>query len=287
MIAKTCRAGIAALVLLLTAAATGARAAERPLWEIGVGAGVLSLPYYRGAASNRVLPVPFIYPVYRGSIFKVDEEGVRSLFIKSDRVKLDISADGTVPAAKGDVEGREGMPKLDLTFQVGPSLTVDVWRTRTHNQRLILTLPVRSVFAVSSKPDYIGLAASPKLTYERYVHFAGRYWRTGLTGGLEFGSNRLHDYFYTVAPRFATPTRPAYDAAGGYAGSRFTLSAVGRRGKSWIGAFVRYDNVSDAIFADSPLVRRDGNISAGIVLAWFIAKSKKMVQVPDEDALRY
>lgn len=281
------RAVIAALVLLLTVAGTEARAAERPLWEIGLGAGVVSLPYYRGAASNRVLPVPFVYPVYRGSVFKVDEEGVRSLFLKSDRVKLDISADGTVPAAKGDVEGREGMPRLDLTFQVGPSLTVDLWRMQSRDQRLILTLPVRSVFAVSSKPDYIGLAASPKVTYERNVHFAGRYWRTGLTGGMEFGSNRLHDYFYTVAPRFATPARPAFDAAGGYAGTRFTLSAVGRRGKSWIGGFIRYDNVSDAVFADSPLVRRSANFSAGIVVAWFIAKSKQMVRVSDDEALRY
>lgn len=287
MVLKFPRAVTTALVLLLTVAGTEARAAERPLWEIGVGAGVLSLPYYRGAASNRVLPVPFVYPVYRGSFFKVDEQGVRSLFLKSDRMKLDFSMDGTVPAAKGDVEGREGMPNLDSTFQVGPSLIVDVWRTESREQQLILTLPVRSVFSISSNPDYLGFAASPKLTYQRDVHFAGRYWRTELTGGMEFGSNRLHDYFYTVAPRFATPTRPAFDAAGGYAGTRFTLGTVGRRGKSWIGAFIRYDNVSDAIFADSPLVRRSGNISAGIVLAWFIAKSKQMVQVSDEDALRY
>lgn len=284
---KAVRTAPLVLVIAWIIALCPARAAERPLWEIGVGAGVVSLPYYRGAADNQVLPVPFVYPVYRGKVFKVDEEGVRSLFLKSDRIKLDISADGTVPAAKGKIKGREGMPNLDLTFQLGPSLTVDVWQTERREQQLILTLPVRGVFSLDPSPNYIGMAASPKLTYQRNVYFADRYWRTGITGGIELGSNKLHDYFYTVAPRFATPTRPAYDAAGGYAGTRFTLSATGRRGNNWIGAFIRYDNVSDAVFADSPLVQRSHNFSAGIVVAWFIARSKQTVTVPDEDALRY
>ncbi|MGA8262053.1 MAG: MipA/OmpV family protein [Arenicellales bacterium] len=284
---KPFRLMVAALAFLCAVYGVTARAAERPLWEIGVGAGVLDLPYYRGAADNRVLPVPFVYPLYHGKIFKVDEQGVRGLFLKSDRFILDFSADGTVPASKGDVKGREGMPSLGLTFQLGPSVTIDLWDKPRHEQRLLLTLPVRSVFAVNSGLDQIGFASSPKLTYQRNVRFAERFWRVSMTGGIELGSNELHDYFYTVAPRFATPTRPAYNAAGGYAGTRFTLSAVGRLGKSWIGAFVRYDNVSDAVFSDSPLVKKDGNLSAGLVMAWFIAKSKRMVRVPDQDVLRY
>lgn len=268
-------------------AAGSARAAERPLWELGVGAGVISLPYYRGAASNRLLPVPFVYPIYRGDFLKVDEEGIRGLFIKSDRVKFDLSADGTVPGTKDDIKAREGMPDLDLTFQLGPSLTVDLWQDRHRDRALILTLPVRSVFALGSSPEYIGIAASPKVTYQWGTNFADRYWRVGMTGGVELGSNKLHDYFYTVAPRFATADRPAFDAEGGYAGTRFTLGAQGRRGNNWIGAFIRYDRVSGAVFDDSPLVRRDGNVSAGIVVAWFIARSKRMVTVPDQDTLRY
>lgn len=287
-LAKSIRLVVPVLALICVAHATIARAAEeRPLWELGVGAGVLSLPYYRGAAENRTLPVPFIYPLYHGKVFKIDNEGVRGLFLKTNRIKLDISADGTVPASKKDVKGREGMPALGFTFQLGPSLSIDLWRRRRHKQKLILTLPARSVFAWTTGIHQIGYAASPKLTYQRYVRFADRYWRVAMTGGLEFGSNELHDYFYTVAPKFATPARPAYNASGGYGGTRFTLSAVGRLGKSWIGTFIRYDNVSDAVFSDSPLVKRDGNISAGFVMAWFIAKSKRMVPVSPEGAFGY
>lgn len=285
--AKLSGLAIVALLLVGGSAERDAEAAERPLWELGVGPGVVSLPYYRGAEGNRLLPVPFIYPIYRGDFLKVDEEGIRGLFVKSDRIKLDFSADGTVPGSKKDIKAREGMSDLDLTFQLGPSLTVDLWEDDLRDRRLILTLPVRSVFAVDSTPEYIGLAASPKLTYQWGARLADRYWRVGMTGGVELGSNRFHDYFYTVAPRFATPDRRAYDAAGGFAGTRFTLGVQGRRGNNWIGAFIRYDNVSGAVFENSPLVRRTGNVSAGIVAAWFIAQSKRTVSVPDEDTLNY
>lgn len=275
------------LIFLLTACTLPAKAAERPLWELALGGGVISLPVYRGSGTNRVLPVPFIYPVYRGEFLKVDEEGVRGLFFESERVKLDISADGTIPGSDDDVEGREGMPSLDPTVQVGPSLTVDLWQREPHGQQLILTLPLRGVFTVDTSPTYIGLAASPKVTYYRDVRFAGRYWQLGATGGLEFGSTKLHDHFYTVDPTFQTPDRPAFNADSGFGGTRFTLSAQSRRGNNWIGAFVRYDNVNGAVFEDSPLVRQSGNLSAGIVVGWFIARSKKMVKVPDEEALEY
>lgn len=268
-----------------TLATAGTRAAERPLWELAVGGGVVSLPHYRGAAENRVLPVPLLYPVYRGDVLKVDEEGVHGLLLDWERVTLDFSADGTVPSAGDDVEVREGMPSLDATFQLGPSLIVDLWKNRERRDGLILTLPLKGVIAVDASPEYIGLAASPKMTYHRDVRLIDRYWRVSLTGGLELGSSKLHDYFYTVDPAFETANRPAFQADSGYAGTRFTLGVRGRRGNSWVGAFLRYDNVSGATFEDSPLVRQNGNISAGIVFAWFIARSERTVTVPDDEVI--
>lgn len=277
---------LACLVSLIAAMATfQAPAAERPLWELAVGGGVLSLPFYRGAGNNRLLPIPFIYPVYRGDFLKVDEEGVRGLFFESERVKLDFSADGTVPGSDDDVEGREGMPSLDPTVQLGPSLTIDLWRGEPDAQQVLVTLPLRGVFTLDTSPEYIGLAASPKITYYRDTRFIGRNWRWGATAGFELGSAKLHDHFYSVDPVFQTPDRPAFKADGGYAGTRFTLSAQSRRGNTWIGTFLRYDNVEGSVFEDSPLVRKSGNFSTGIVVGWFIAQSKRMVKVPEVEAL--
>lgn len=274
-----------ALLLCGALTASAARAAERPLWELALGGGVLSLPVYRGAQDNRVLPVPFIYPVYRGEVLRIDDDGVRGLFFESDRVKLDVSADGSIPGSDDDVAGREGMPNLDPTVQIGPSLRIDLWQRRAHAQNLRLILPLRGVVSVSTSPEYLGLAASPKLSYGRDARFAGRPWRLAATGGLEFGSERLHDHFYTVEPQFQTAQRPAYEARGGYAGTRFTLSAQSRHGNNWIGAFVRYDDVGGAVFDDSPLVRRSGNLSAGIVVGWFVARSRQTVTVADDETL--
>jgi len=258
--------------------------AERPLWELGLGGALLSVPYYRGSGSERVLPLPLVYPVYRGDFLKVDDEGVRGLFLDTGRVRVDVSADGTLPGSDDDIAARRGMPDLDPTFQLGPSLEVDLWRGRAPREQLVLTLPLRGVFALNRSLDHIGLAASPKLTYYRGLALGGRRWTLSVTGGVELGSNELHDYFYEVEPRFATDARPAFDASGGYAGTRFTVGIRGRRGNQWIGAFVRYDNVSAAVFDRSPLVRSRGNFSAGIAVAWFVARSQRSVAVPPGEA---
>ena len=81
-----CPLSLAGGMTALMVSATVVTAAERPLWELAGGGGVISLPYYRGAEENRVLPVPFVYPVYRGDVLRVDEEGIRGLFIESERM---------------------------------------------------------------------------------------------------------------------------------------------------------------------------------------------------------
>lgn len=256
-------------------------AAERlPLWEVGVGAGALRIPDYRGAAETHDYPFPFIYPAYRGRILKVDETGVHGMLFESDRLKLDVSLDGAVPV-KSDADGaRAGMPDLDPTLQFGPALKVKLWEAAPARQSLILNLPLRAVFAIdSSGVDHIGYTASPHLTYYRRVDVAGRPWKLGLSGGLEFGSERIHDYYYQVPPEFTTATRPAYDAGSGYAGTRFVLTLTRRAEDKWMSVFARYDRVDGAVFEDSPLVRKKGGLTAGFVITWFVARSQETVEV--------
>jgi len=97
--------------------------------------------------------------------------------------------------------------------------------------------------------------------------------------GPLFATEKYHDYYYEVAPRFAIPgVRPAYNARGGYSGSNLILSVTKRFGRIWLGAFVRYDELSGAVFANSPLMRTDHSVMAGIGLAWVFAESKTLVQ---------
>jgi hypothetical protein len=121
------------------------RAELLPLWEAGAGVAAISFPDYRGAAHRRsyLLPVPVF--VYRGSVFQVDREKVRGLLIKSERVELDVSINGTVPIRSDGNTAREGMPDLDPTLEIGPSLTVSL--AATERTKLTLRLPLRAVIA--------------------------------------------------------------------------------------------------------------------------------------------
>ncbi|HHO70113.1 MAG TPA: hypothetical protein ENN02_01365, partial [Halothiobacillus sp.] len=52
-----------------------------------------------------------------------------------------------------------------------------------------------------------------------------------------------------------------------------------RFGQLWVGGFLRYDNLSGAAFADSPLVETRHSLMAGIGTAWVFGKSSRQVPV--------
>jgi outer membrane scaffolding protein for murein synthesis (MipA/OmpV family) len=108
-------------------------------------------------------------------------------------------------------------------------------------------------------------------------------WNLGLLLGPIFAERRYHDYFYTVRPSFSSASRPAYRAAGGYAGTQFIASASKRFDQRWFGAFLRYDTLAGASFADSPLVQSKHYWTAGIGIAWMIGRSSRWVDVDTQD----
>ena len=55
--------------------------------------------------------------------------------------------------------------------------------------------------------------------------------------------------------------------------SRLTLTANRRFRTFWVGAFARYDNLSGAVFEDSPLVKRKDSFMAGVGIAWILAQA--------------
>jgi outer membrane scaffolding protein for murein synthesis (MipA/OmpV family) len=256
-------------------------AEELPLWELAVGGGALQVPEYRGSDDNRQIAFPFIYPVYRGNFLRIDDRGVRGVFYGSERIELDISADANTSVDSDGASARAGMPDLDPTLQLGPILQVRLWPDRPTRQVLSLNLPVRSVFAIGDSVEQVGWTASPHLTFYQRVDLFDRRWRLGLTAGLEFGDDEFHDYYYRVNPEFATDTRPAYDADGGFGGTRFIASFVSRGKKSWMSFFARYDRLGGATFDDSPLVERNDGLTFGFIYARFIARSKRLVEVKE------
>ena len=278
------RAAIFSIALLLASTANLALAGRVPLWEVGVGGGLLTLPDYRGSDRSKVYPYPFLLAYLRGRILQADERGIRGLFFESDRFKLDVSLDGSVPVSSSDNPAREGMSDLAPSFQVGPMLRFLLWEgSSAEGQSLSLDLPVRAAFAIDGGLKHLGYTAYPHLSYRRTVQIGAQDWHLNLSGGPLWGSDGYHRYFYSVSPAEATPNRPSYDAEGGYSGMRVMFTAYHRTPEWLVSVYGVYDSVQGAVFSDSPLVTQDSGVTVGFLATWFLFRSDRTVETNGRD----
>jgi outer membrane scaffolding protein for murein synthesis (MipA/OmpV family) len=250
-----------------------------PLWELGIGVAAVRFPDYRGSDQNSVYALPLPFVAYRGRFLRADRDGARAILFAGRRVVVDMSLSASVPNKSKDNEARRGMPDLPGTFEIGPNVNVELWQSGDRALKLDLRLPLREAITLQRSPRAIGITFSPNLNLD-VRGFAGA-WNLGMLAGPLFADRRHHQHFYGVAPQFATASRPAYDAPGGYAGWRATTAFSRRVGNAWLGGFVRYDDLHGAAFARSPLVRSDRNVTAGFGISWIFATSSQRVQTDD------
>jgi outer membrane scaffolding protein for murein synthesis (MipA/OmpV family) len=276
------RARACTRVLLLLAAVhpRPAAADPHPLWEFGLGAGTVLFNDYRGADGAQAYVLPLPYFVYRGTSLKADRNGVRGLFYQHPRVELNISLNATVPVRSRSTGARSGMPALDPTVELGPSLDWHLWRSVAGRVRLDLRLPLRAAFTVGSHPRAIGWFAAPAAAVDLVPQSAGG-WNVGTLAGPLFADRRYHSYFYDVAPAYATAARPAYAAAGGYSGAQALLAVSHHYHDFWVGAYVRHDWLAGAAFIRSPLVQQNSYWAGGIGVAWTIGQSSRQVDTDE------
>ena len=270
------------LMLALALPAIHARAAgEKPLWEIGAGVSALTLPAYRGSdqTNNFILPIPFF--TYHGDFFKADRHGIRGSFFDTDRVDLTVSLALSPPMGSNDIPIRTGMPDLKATFEVGPQVDLTLWRSENRARFLKLLMPLRAALTVEGSPEGVGWVFSPTLNVDITDLPGMPGWNLGLLAGPLFGSQRQNAYYYSVAPQYATPARPTYEAPSGYAGMHYTMGMSKRFPNFWLGAFLRYGNLSGARFEDSPLVVQKDSLGAGVALSWIFGESSTRVMVDD------
>ena len=249
----------------------------KPLWELGVGATVLRFPDYRGSDESGVYLLPLPYAVYRGRFLRADREGARAVLVDVDRFEVELSVSASIPTRSSTNAARTGMPDLPPSFEAGPKLNVALLRSPDRRTKLELRMPLRAVVTVESSPRSVGTTFEPSLNLD----FVRNAWDIGLQAGLLFGDQRRHEHIYGVDPAFATPQRPAYRAPGGYAGWQALAWTSRRFAGTWVGAFFRYDNLHGAVFADSPLVRRDHTFTMGVGVAWVFASSSVLVATDD------
>jgi outer membrane scaffolding protein for murein synthesis (MipA/OmpV family) len=249
-----------------------------PLWEAGAGLSALSLPEYRGSRGqvNYFFPLPYL--VYRGEIFRVDRKGIYGFLYQSESVSVNISVDGGAPVRSGLSSARSGMSELDPVLQVGPSVELCLLSDCLGDRSLQFKVPVRAVYGVDF-PHFRGngWVLNPQLNLD-FKNVGSPGWNTGMAIGPLWAAERYHDYYYEVGPEHRiTGLRPVYDAPGGYSGTLLILSVTRRFPDHWVGIFLRYDNLSGAVFEESPLVKTRHAFTAGLGFSWILDKASTLV----------
>ncbi|HFE39128.1 MAG TPA: hypothetical protein ENK06_12035 [Gammaproteobacteria bacterium] len=262
-------------IFLCFAYASQVNAARLPQWELGLAAGYVKLPYYRGAASARdiVLPLPLV-------IYREKAKDARRTFLGSKRVSWALSLGATLPVPEGDaVVARSGMPGLDATLEFGPGLNISLWKSGGHHVSAVL--PSRLVNAVSfSRIAYQGWKVSPYLLYS-YQKQGKNGWKFQIAAGPVYAAKAYHDYYYAVDLSSVRNKRRFFETKQGYSGSRISLYGQKRFNRLWLSAFARVDILSGAVFEGSPLLERKTSIITGFVIGWVFKKSPNRIYVDD------
>ena len=278
------RAALSLLLISIASSAAPQQLEVLPLWELGGGATALRIPDYRGSEEirNYVFPIPWV--VYRGEIFRADRDGVRARFFDTDRIELSVSVSASVPVESDRNAARQGMEDLRPLFEVGPLANIHLWRTDDRLAALDLRLPVRAAFTFQSGVRNVGYVFAPQLNLDLRWPSASApdRWNLGLLVEAPFSDQRLNGYFYSVPAADATPTRPEYRAPAGYGGWQVLAALSHRIDRWWFGGYIKYDNLSGAVFADSPLVTQRRQVSGGVAFSYVFARSATMVPADDD-----
>lgn len=244
-----------------------------PLWEAGLFGLGFTQPAYPGAddRASRVLGLPYV--IYRGKYLRADRGSVGVRALKTPRVEVDVGFAASLGSSSSDIAVRRGMADLGYMIEFGPRLKVNLGDVSTGKSDSRLQFPLREVIDISYGFRSRGIAFEPE--WVTGTRLPNR-WFISTSLGAIFGDERLAGTFYGVAPGEATPTRPSYTARSGLIALRAGLLASHPFTPDVrLFYIMRLESLAGAANRDSPLVRRDTGWSAGIGLAWALARSER------------
>ena len=261
----------ALLLALAPLCATAQQAPTQPLWEVGAFGAAYSQQAYPGSDKQVNGAIALPYFIYRGKYFRADRNALGLRALKTPTVEVDIGLSGAFGSSSDDIDARRGMPDLGTLVEFGPRLKWDLgpamggaWRAE---------FPLRGVFDLSDGAANRGVAFEPALFYERG---SANGWRYSTGVSAVFANRKLADTFYGVAPRYATPGRPAYTAESGLVAWRLSLSASRQLAPDWrLFAYTRLQSVAGAANKASPLVRQTTGVTVGVGVAYTWAQSDR------------
>jgi outer membrane protein len=253
-------------IRVLVAAATFSAAAvafpERPQpsdWSVSLGGGALALPSYPGAASLRVLPLPFVDVRYKDVLFlsPVAGLGVNAISLERMRFGIAFSPDFGRSASSsdrlrgfGDISAG-AMMKVFGTYGLGPiALLADIRQELGSGDGTLADAGVTTTLPLARR---LILSATASLTWAN-----ARYARS------YFGV----DFLQSSAALSQGSFVPAYSARAGLRDTALTLVAIVPIDTHWsVQSLVRSEVLLGST-GESPLVERRFQPSFGGFVAY-------------------
>ena len=237
--------------------------------EAGIGLGYAHVPDYLGSdeAEDYVLPFPYIR--YRSEKLNIDRNAIQGNLWRSGNWSLELSFGGAIRVESDKNKARHGMEDIDFIGEAGPALHYYFRGDRNNDNALFLILPLRSAVSTDfTSAEFRGATFNPTLRWRRSYMMDRVEVRPQLSVELRSATAAYHDYFYGVEQKFVTEERGQYSAGKGFGGFGVSYSTALVWDHYLLAGFIRYVDVSDASFADSPLVRQNTNLFFGVAAAY-------------------
>tara|TARA_B100000925_G_scaffold291798_1_gene281497 strand:- start:1803 stop:2669 length:867 start_codon:yes stop_codon:yes gene_type:complete len=254
---------------------------SRPLYELGLGAINIDIPYYPGSKTNQNRTIPFIWPVYRGKYLRIDQEGTRAKLTDSRFIEFSFSLGFSFPINSNDNPVREGLKDIDYIGEIGPRI---IFRLISDSDfhKLNFNLSLRSAFEVSShnlRSNQIGLTGGPSLTYWIYLN-SSKTASLFTSVSLLYGDSDYNNFFYGINEGNRVSNINKYKAFSGEISRRiFSRIAfnLGDRLQLFFGGF--YANLSNSKNISSPLIEQDANSGFATGFLWNFFQSDTKVKI--------
>lgn len=247
-------------------------AEARPKWELGLAAGRGIVPDYPASDETTTHTIAIPTFIYRGSIVRSDRRGTRARLFKNNFLDIDISFGGSLPASSHLNKTREGMADLDFMMELGPRAN---WTLLFDEEQILeLEFPYRYVFSTDLEhTEHRGYRFVPQIDYRRTIW---RRFRIGLSLALNYGTEKLNDYFYEVNGSDINSKRERFNAKAGYIGQYTSVNFIYRHYPALFDMGYRVSNHNGATNQNSPLFKTTENHSIFFAFNYWFYQSKQM-----------
>ncbi len=216
--------------------------------------------------TDLVLPFPTFQ--YRGKILRADDrEGAHAYLFKSDKWHLEFSGTG-YPALSSDKNAdREEMPDIPWILGLGPQL---VWKFASDWE---FSLSAYEAIATDFQMTrFQGQIYQSRLSYE---WDAGPHSNGHLFLTLKSGSQDFLSIFYDVTAAQSRPTRPAYESKAGFLSDELAYFQSIKSGRVAYYAGLAWTDYHLSANRQSPLHKRDSNVSVFFGITYVLGESSK------------